>query len=649
MNKKIRFAAVFTTFALVLSMLSGCLYYDELYVEDDNYESYDSSSSYTLMVYLCGSDLESRWGAGTADLREMIEGFNGNESVNIIVQTGGSLFWQNPIVSAEKCQHFRVTKNTLELIDDSAGRRSMSDPATLGSFISYASQAYKADRYGLILWNHGGGSAGGYGYDEAFGSDPMNLSDLSDTLGKSGLTFDFIGFDACLMAGFETCLAVAPYTKYLIASQESEPGCGWYYKDFVRALATTPSIGTTELGKIIVDTYIEKAYESAPSTYSTLGVFDTEKIVDSVLPLVNAMSESYTKQLKEGNYSDISRERSNVREMADANDYVDLCGLADESGNSKLRDALADATVCFGSTPNGTGDNGLSIYYPYYDLTQIDAVDNVYESVEYDVQFDDYIDYFANVMAGGQIALDSGHDESSFSGFDWFDFSDAYDSSIYSDEAEDYGTVEVKESGDDYILELSDDDWDGISNITLNCFASYNDYYIDFGADDYYELDKDGNLIVGYDERWVALNGSIVPFFFEEHYSDDNGDLKLSYGYVPCVYNDKDAQLVLAWDADHPEGYAAGVRYTYDNPMIAPRGMTEIKDGDVIKPYYDLYDENMHFVDKATLDGEEIKVDGKLTVSYEDVRAQLGDTFIFYEIFDLFNNSYDTEPIFYEE
>ena len=652
MMKIKRSISIIITLSMLLSLLTGCfLFEDDLQIEDETYAPYDTSSTYTLMIYLCGADLESWWGAATTELREMIEGYTGNESVNIIVQTGGANYWQNPIVSNEKCQRYKVTKNTIELIDDSVGKACMSKSDTLSKFITYTSQEYPADRYGLILWNHGGGSAGGYGYDEIYDSEMMSLADFSSALKECGLTYDFIGFDACLMGGFETCLAVAPYTKYLIASQESEPNCGWYYKDWIRKLATTPSIDTVEIGKSIVSTYIEKAYEDAPSQYCTLGIFDTQKIVENVLPLINNLSSGYTKQLENGDYADVSRIRSSLREMSDANDYVDLYSLAVSNESTQLQSALTEATVYFETTDNGAGDNGLSIYYPYHDLSYIDYLEDIYESFDYEVDFDDYIDIFANIMADGQVILDSDVDEDIFSIFEWFDeendLDEIYNSDYYNKCVEDYNSVEIIEKGDNYILKLTDSDWEGISNITLNCIAMYDGFYIDFGADDYCDFDDEGNLIVGYDKRWVAIDGCIVPFYFEEHYYDDDNNLLLTYGYVPCRYNGKDAELVVAWDTEKPDGYVAGVRYNYDNPLIASKGMASLNDGDIIEPYYDKYDENMEYTGTITIEGEKIEVKGELTVSYEDVSEQLGDTYVYYEIFDLFNNSYTTESVYY--
>ena len=43
--------------------------------------------------------------------------------------------------------------------------------------------------------------------------------------------FEFVGFDACLMGTVETAGLMASYARYMVASQETEPGCGWEYME----------------------------------------------------------------------------------------------------------------------------------------------------------------------------------------------------------------------------------------------------------------------------------------------------------------------------------------------------------------------------------------------------------------------------------
>ena len=48
----------------------------------------------TLMIYLCGSDLESNHGSATAELEEIIRACSGNPQVSVLALLGGSRSWK---------------------------------------------------------------------------------------------------------------------------------------------------------------------------------------------------------------------------------------------------------------------------------------------------------------------------------------------------------------------------------------------------------------------------------------------------------------------------------------------------------------------------------------------------------------------------
>ena len=133
---------------------------------------------------------------------------------------------------------------------------------------------------------------------------------------------------------------------------------------------------------------------------------------------------------------------------------------------------------------------------------------------------------------------------------------------------------------------------------------------------------------------------------FEERFEKDN--YFLTSGYVPCIYNDKESEIIIAWDSENPDGYVAGVRPVYSNKLISTKGLNQIQKGDVISPQYDIYDKDMNFVKTITRDDVKITVGDKLDVSYEDVSEQIGNTYIYYRINDIFNTSYYTESVSYD-
>lgn len=520
--------------------------------------------------------------------------------------------------------------------------------------IIYCSSNYAADHYGLVLWDHGGGVVGGYGYDENFGGDSMSLTEMSRALGDASVHLDMLGFDACLMANFETCLMAAPYADYLIASEEPEPGCGWYYTDWIGKLSENCGIPPKRYGRQIIDDYITESGWDSPSMYSTLGMFDLQQVTQKLLPALSQFSDDAVQQLSAGEYRRISQSRSNTRAVYQSElDHIDLLDYAQHSQSEtadQLEQAVSDCVVYYRETENGSGDNGLSILFPYYDLSALDMLEEMYQTLGYDDAYPAFLEQFANVMAGGQISV-SGFSNtqnhaaaSEYSGFQWFDADAGYDESYYETYSADLSLLETTEVDGRCVLELSEEDWEIVNDAAMQMFAVYDGFYVDMGLDDYCEFDDYGNLIVEYDQTWVALDGQVVPFFHESYTSD--GDSFFTCGSVPCVYNGIDAEIVLVWDTEHPSGYAAGVRPVYTD-SVAAKGLYDICDGDTFQVYYDIYDEDLNYVETMTLDDEIFTVQDSLEVGYADAAEQLGDTFIYYVLEDIYNNTYYTDSIAY--
>lgn len=639
--------------AAVLSLVTvGCLDWEEDIPPE---EQGNASDTYTLMLYMCASDLESECGFATEDLNEIMYGYTAG-NLNVIVQTGGTAEWQNTVVADDRCQRYRATEDGLELVDDSLGMQNMADSATLTDFIQYCSSNYAADHYGLVLWDHGGGVVGGYGYDENFGGDSMSLTEMSRALGDASVHLDMLGFDACLMANFETCLMAAPYADYLIASEEPEPGCGWYYTDWIGKLSENCGIPLKRYGRQIIDDYITESGWDSPSMYSTLGMFDLQQVTQKLLPALSQFSDDAVQQLSAGEYRRISQSRSNTRAVYQSElDHIDLLDYAQHSQSEtadQLEQAVSDCVVYYRETENGSGDNGLSILFPYYDLSALDMLEEMYQTLGYDDAYSAFLEQFANVMAGGQISV-SGFSNtqnhaaaSEYSGFQWFDADAGYDESYYETYSADLSLLETTEVDGRWVLELSEEDWEIVNDAAMQMFAVYDGFYVDMGLDDYCEFDDYGNLIVEYDQTWVALDGQVVPFFHESYTSD--GDSFFTCGSVPCVYNGIDAEIVLVWDTEHPSGYAAGVRPVYTD-SVAAKGLYDICDGDTFQVYYDIYDEDLNYVETMTLDDEIFTVQDSLEVGYADATEQLEDTFIYYVLEDIYNNTYYTDSIAYLE
>ena len=176
---------------------------------------------------MCGTDLESKYGMASSDMEEMRSAAFG-DNVNVIIFTGGCSQWKVSGISNKVNQIYQIKNGQIGRIVEDAGSKPMTDPNNLASFIQFCAKNFPANRNELILWDHGGGSVTGYGYDEKNkNSGSMSLAGVNQALKAGGVKFDFIGFDACLMATAETALMLNEHADYLIASEETEPGIGW--------------------------------------------------------------------------------------------------------------------------------------------------------------------------------------------------------------------------------------------------------------------------------------------------------------------------------------------------------------------------------------------------------------------------------------
>ncbi len=136
------------------------------------------------------------------------------------------------------------------------------DPDVLADFIAHTIKDYPAAHYALILNDHGS-SWPGVGADGSADNDQLTLAELHEgiTAGLDGGgldKLDLIGFDACLMATYETASTLQDVADRMLASQELEPGYGWNYT----ALETAARGGSVDdLAASIIKAYDEQSTE----------------------------------------------------------------------------------------------------------------------------------------------------------------------------------------------------------------------------------------------------------------------------------------------------------------------------------------------------------------------------------------------------
>ena len=600
----------------------------------------------TVMIYMCGSDLESDDGAATSDINEMVYATS-SEQVRVILQTGGAREWQNSVIDADTSQRWLATSDGIALLDD-AGLQNMTDPQTLTDFIQFCAKNYPANRNILIFWDHGGGTLGGFGSDEHFPEGTMSLAQIDAALTRANVVFDWIGFDCCLMGTVETAFVAEKHADYLIASQRSEPGGGWYYTDWLNALYENPSLLSPAIGKIIVDSFIREERYGNFSDELTLSMIDLTAFAPFMSELNAYLASVNTELIDASAYKDVSKARYDSRSPGEEEfDQVDLLYLVN---NISLGDGQAllsrlDETVLINQA-TAKHYAGLSLYFPYASMESVQDTLLVAKEIGMDASYQKFMADFASLMAGGQIYHGGGsanpftaaqQDMSGLADAGWID-SDLVSeyASYYQEYSYDGSELEIFEKDGDFVLSLSQADWDLISDIYLEVFLDTGDGYLHLGSDDSVAFDDDGDLLVSFDDNsWIAIDGHIVCYF-ALHSNQDN----VWKGYVPAYVNGVEAKIIIVWD--ETGGSVAGYERVYDGNM-ASRGLIPLKDGDKIELLGDYYTYDQEYDDQYIFDHFVIR--GTPEVSYEDVGS--GDCIIFYTLHDIYQNIYWTESVVY--
>ncbi len=641
----------------------------------------------TIMVYMCGTDLESRGGMASNDIAEMCAATLSNK-INILIYTGGCKAWKTTGISNEVNQIYRIRGGRLERIVADDGAKVMTDPATLTAFIKWCNENYPANRNDLIFWDHGGGSISGYGYDEKFANKgSMNLSGINKALKDSGVTFDFIGFDACLMATLETALMTANYGDYLIASEETEPGIGWYYTDWLNELSKDTSMPTLDIGKNIVDGFVDKCAEKCSGQKTTLSVIDLAEISVTSPDKLSAFSNSTANLIKSNDYKKVSDARVSTREFATSSriDQIDLVNFANHIGTTEakeLANTLLSAVKYNRTSANMTNAYGVSIYFPYRRASKVDLQVNLYNELGMGDAYSKCIKSFAGMETSGQISTGGassplgsllsqnsgsgttvGSDALSallnayLSGGRSIDGIDRAATGYMSDEetfdvdsAADYIAANqfvsddlVWEENDEgqHIIAIADDKWALIQSLQVNMFYDDGAGYIDLGLDNTYQFTEDGRLIGDTDNTWLSIDGQPVAYYYEDTVKE--GDSYTTTGRVPALVNGDRANLIIVFDNEHPYGYIAGARYDYvdgETETVA-KSMTELNVGDTIDFVCDYYTYDGDYQNSYFL-GEQMIYKEDIEISNTDVG---GDTQITYLLTDIYNQEYWTPVV----
>ena len=636
----------------------------------------------TIMVYLCGTDLESRSKMATSDLQEMLNA-DLSDKINLIVYTGGCRQWQNNVLSSRTNQIWQVKDEGLVCLDEDAGNQAMVKPETLSSFIKYAAKKFPANRMALIFWDHGGGSVSGFGYDEKFASSgSMDLAEIDQALRDGGVKFDFVGFDACLMATTETALMLADHADYMIASEETEPGIGWYYTDWLSKLSKNTSMDTVSLGREIIDDFVETCAQKCRGQSTTLSIVDLAEAEATIPEALAAFSSDTCDLIRNQEYARVSNARSGSREFGSSSriDQVDLTHLAKNMGTTEgkaLARAIQGAVKYNRTSSNMTNAYGLSIYFPLRKASMVDTAVDTYEQIGMDEEYLRCIQAFASMEVSGQAVSGGtqsplpslmdlmggssygnadmmaellgtflGGDFSSIAGLSGANTGFLSGRALDEEQTLQYLAENSFDAGAlrwvNGVMTLEESQWELVQSLHANLFYDDGMGYIDMGMDNVYDFDDFGRLVAPEELTWIAVNDQPVAYYHESTY-DDGTDYSI-LGRIPVLYNGERADLVVEFSDEMPYGGIIGVRRVYKDgeTETVAKTMDPVVEGDVIDFVCDYYSYEGEYLDSYML-GDQLVVNGELRIS--DVYVDEEFSRMTYLFTDIYNQQYWSEPV----
>lgn len=357
------------------------------------------NKTWTILVYMNGSNLEMTSGAATNDLREML--YSGsNDDVNVIVQTGGSQYWHNYYVDENKNQRWCVGKFKMDELYN-AELENMAQADTLSDFLIWGIENYKADHYAVVLWNHGGGAIAGFGLDENTKGDTLILNELKYAFDKTKketkTTFDLVAFDACLMSNIETAYVLSPYSKYMAASEGLISEMGYAYDVFLNDVKNNTDKGGEFMGKSLIDSYIYEA-DRKGSVASSLAVLNLEKVDEVKTKFDNAISkinvtDDFDKFAKAA-YS--SAAAGKLVSMSEQANMVDMNDFVKNISNNDISEDINKLVAYKASTKNNKENlSGISMYFPYSNIEYTKYEYQIYKNIGFS---DDYTKLLKNYI-----------------------------------------------------------------------------------------------------------------------------------------------------------------------------------------------------------------------------------------------------------
>ena len=365
-----------TRFILALSLAASLSFASAAQADDPPQNNPSTTKEWTILVFL---NADNNLDSFSVQNMNQMEKVGSSDKVNIVVQLdreGSTGTWRYYIQKDNKPS--QITSPKIETLPE----QDMGSPDTLRAFLKWGMEKYPAKHYFVDFWNHGAGwekkgtryGTKGISYDDQSGNHlsvaqvGQVMREMSQSLGRK---VDVVGYDACLMQMAEVAAEVTDSCSYQVASEETIPGAGWPYDEWLAKVVAGPESDGAQVGRWLVDAY--KASYSSSGQDTTLSCLDLSKLASLIEKL-----DGFTQALLADPASkSAAAEAARAAQSYTYSSHKDLYDFVDrvlkkvttkqvvDAGNA-LKDCLNSQVVLSNAhTGSGAeGSHGLALWLP---------------------------------------------------------------------------------------------------------------------------------------------------------------------------------------------------------------------------------------------------------------------------------------------
>ena len=590
------------------------------------FPDHSGDKNVVVMEYIIGADLEDRTGCATANIRMMQDATRKGEALTFVLEAGGSKRWFTPGITESGYGRYTVRDGEVEM-QENLNLETMENPAELTDFIKWTAENYPADRYMLVLWDHGGGVPYGYGSDQlahrtdAGDREGLSVSEMAEAVKDSGVKFDIVGFDACLMQEIEIASALEPVADYYLASEETEGGYGWYYTSAFGKLAENPGISSEEFGKDIVSAYdqFNRALNNGEAQItSTLSFVDLTR-VKPAYEKVAGIFEKANAAIREDadDFAELGLAAMNSYTFVD-DMQLDLVDFIDKLDDTDVNDSICSreekedamnalkACVIYRNRDSAEGVHGMALALPYKQIGFYSDTNKELKNLKLNTQTELFDDIFSIIAIQKKAEHEKKLKDMKGNSFGTFMedlvYTDYTTEDWYNKGFEDYEPttdlidIPVKDTGNGWQVQLPEKTWSIVADCRTAVYMKTEDGRLMFlGYDHIGDNDADGHPMVDVDDMWIHINGHLV--YYDAQVPRETEEGIVFSGDTRARLNGEDEIILhIEWDPvkDDDEavtGHITGYDFAGDDLYFMKKGSQTLKPGDSLEFLFDFYDE----------------------------------------------------------